>query len=374
MLYLNSIFLLPLLVLSVGAKLRNANVEQTARAPMAAKGHKATIEAAQTNLEKASDGLAVMASPLGSSAKSKMAKSLQACLGQLKTALKESNNSSDAKTLDRLLDEQKDAHSFIENTNVQHSHLMKGREEQEQDLLSGILLTCQNKSMVEQIGSNGLEHLAVVLSVLTQKHMETPLFQHAAAFLDGHVTTPINRTEASIAAQPTESDAMSGILDNLKVGKHGKPDMSPIISALEFRLHHMEVSERQHAAFHLEKMKKLDTAMKKEGPGPKRILRKMTESRNYLKAEGIVKSNINSLKSAITAIETGDMGALAESEAALQGSMKTMQARTGDFLHLIQLTGIGGECPYCVAQCVDKCHTAGAPYVQCLTDCTDVGK
>lgn len=32
------------------------------------------------------------------------------------------------------------------------------------------------------------------------------------------------------------------------------------------------------------------------------------------------------------------------------------------------------DCPYCVAQCVDKCHTAGKPYVTCLTDCADAGK
>lgn len=32
------------------------------------------------------------------------------------------------------------------------------------------------------------------------------------------------------------------------------------------------------------------------------------------------------------------------------------------------------DCPYCAAQCVDKCHQAGKPYVQCLTDCADAGK
>jgi len=32
------------------------------------------------------------------------------------------------------------------------------------------------------------------------------------------------------------------------------------------------------------------------------------------------------------------------------------------------------DCPYCAAQCVDKCHTAGKPYVTCLTDCADAGK
>jgi hypothetical protein len=37
-------------------------------------------------------------------------------------------------------------------------------------------------------------------------------------------------------------------------------------------------------------------------------------------------------------------------------------------------TYMNRDCPYCAAQCVDKCHTAGKPYVQCLTDCADAGK
>jgi len=37
-------------------------------------------------------------------------------------------------------------------------------------------------------------------------------------------------------------------------------------------------------------------------------------------------------------------------------------------------TVMNRDCPYCAAQCVDKCHQAGKPYVQCLTDCADAGK
>lgn len=42
----------------------------------------------------------------------------------------------------------------------------------------------------------------------------------------------------------------------------------------------------------------------------------------------------------------------------------------------IQLTDsiMNRDCPYCAAQCVDKCHQAGKPYVQCMTDCADAGK
>jgi len=37
-------------------------------------------------------------------------------------------------------------------------------------------------------------------------------------------------------------------------------------------------------------------------------------------------------------------------------------------------TVLNRDCPYCAAQCVDKCHTAGKPYATCLTDCADAGK
>lgn len=42
----------------------------------------------------------------------------------------------------------------------------------------------------------------------------------------------------------------------------------------------------------------------------------------------------------------------------------------------IQLTNsfMNRDCPYCAAQCVDKCHQDGKPYVQCMTDCADAGK
>jgi len=42
----------------------------------------------------------------------------------------------------------------------------------------------------------------------------------------------------------------------------------------------------------------------------------------------------------------------------------------------IQLTDsiMNRDCPYCAAQCVDKCHAAGNPYVQCMTNCADAGK
>merc|ERR1719316_58781 len=183
------------------------------------------------------------------------------------------------------------------------------------------------------------------------------------------------------AAQPVKGTP-ADIPEKLKVGKDGKPDVSPIVSALEFRLHNLEDSEKHRAALHQQAMNEFDKAIKKEEAKKnqkvaKHVERmKKSENRKYMKQEGVTKNDIKSLKSAIEAIKTGDMKMLAKSQAALEASMKAMQAEAGGFLYLIQLghRSMGRDCPYCAAQCVDKCHTAGKPYVQCLSDCADAGK
>jgi hypothetical protein len=67
---------------------------------------------------------------------------------------------------------------------------------------------------------------------------------------------------------------------------------------------------------------------------------------------------------------------LSKAQAALKASMKAMQAKTGNFLHLLQLGHRlqSRDCPFCVAQCLEKCHTAGSPYTQCLTSCANAGQ
>jgi len=100
------------------------------------------------------------------------------------------------------------------------------------------------------------------------------------------------------------------------------------------------------------------------------------EQRQFAKQHAVAENDIKSMKGAIQAIQNGDMKLLAKSQAALEASMKAMKAQTGGFLYLIQLghRSEGMDCPYCAAQCVDKCHTAGKSYVTCLTDCADAGK
>ena len=50
------------------------------------------------------------------------------------------------------------------------------------------------------------------------------------------------------------------------------------------------------------------------------------------------------------------------SEGALAESMKAAQASKGKFLYFLQVMeqAEGRDCPYCAAQCVDKCHNEAA--------------
>merc|ERR1719161_3242981 len=102
---------------------------------------------------------------------------------------------------------------------------------------------------------------------------------------------------------------------------------------------------------------------------------KKHDDRDFAKQAAMAKHDAQSLKSAIEAVKKGDIAGLQKAQNALDASMKVAQARSGKYLYLIQLmqSTESQDCPFCVAQCVDKCHTEGKPYVTCMTDCADAG-
>merc|ERR1719311_152007 len=70
------------------------------------------------------------------------------------------------------------------------------------------------------------------------------------------------------------------------------------------------------------------------------------------------------------------MKALQKVQDAIKASLKQMQSQSGNFLHLLQLGHrvLRKDCPFCAAQCLDKCHSGGGSYASCLTQCADAGK
>jgi hypothetical protein len=55
-------------------------------------------------------------------------------------------------------------------------------------------------------------------------------------------------------------------------------------------------------------------------------------------------------------------------------SDEARDAANGTYSSLIQMKTQEKDCPYCAAQCVDKCHSNGGSYVSCLSECADSGK
>merc|ERR1719321_334906 len=103
--------------------------------------------------------------------------------------------------------------------------------------------------------------------------------------------------------------------------------------------------------------------------------RQRKENREYLKEHGMMSKNAEAMKTAIEAVKKGDMAQLTKMQGVLQQSMKAMQGNQ-DFLVFLSLqawTDHSKACPYCKAQCLEKCHNGGNSFMKCMTECEDVG-
>eukprot|EP00747_Dinoflagellata_sp_TGD_P152012 gnl/TRDRNA2_/TRDRNA2_177260_c1_seq2.p1 gnl/TRDRNA2_/TRDRNA2_177260_c1~~gnl/TRDRNA2_/TRDRNA2_177260_c1_seq2.p1 ORF type:complete len:389 (+),score=137.90 gnl/TRDRNA2_/TRDRNA2_177260_c1_seq2:64-1167(+) len=345
------------------------------RVPNSTKGaapldDKAKVAALRAKLQKMSVGL--VASMKGGALDSKLETAMQAFVDQLDSVLKETAGEKNfAKALKELQNAQAGVQSLVKDMTMQQMRLMKEGDDQEYSLLLGVLMTKQKEPMAKQLEivmSPEFSHLPVVAALKAAKDNKTPLFKQVAAYLDKHPSKPVPKPESDIP-------------ETLSKGKDGKPDVRPIVAALEVRLHHLEENEKRVESVHKDEVHLFDQAAKKAEKKGKAMIQRINsmrkkENRKYSKEVAVAKDDIKSLKTAIEAIKQGNMKALMKSKAALQASLKSMQAHSGGFLYLIQMSHRmeGRDCPYCAAQCVDKCHTAGKPYVQCLTDCADAGK
>lgn len=99
-----------------------------------------------------------------------------------------------------------------------------------------------------------------------------------------------------------------------------------------------------------------------------------TERRTFSKELAVDKLRIHAMQDAVDAVRSGNVEAVQAARNKIQRlEEEARQHRTNKFLVLL---GIGQDsssedCPYCVAQCMEKCHTAGRSYVSCLTGCAD---
>jgi len=352
-------------LLSVVASAAASSLRST---PVKAHGDEAEVEQLRAKLTKVSGGFVKMLS--GATGKTHVGAMMAKVEDEVAHALKETAK---PKNIKEALKRLQDANGAIEQLSAdmanEQTRLMHEGQEQEESLLLGVLMQKQTKPMSEQlevVNDPQFAKLPCVVATLAAKDTKTPLFKQIATYLDAH--------------SPKPKAAKDEIPDKLKKGKDGKPDVTPIVLALEARLHKMEESEKRMEDHHREGQVAFDKALVEKKKNKHLVKRmksmKKRDNRDFLKQAAMAKHDSVTLKSAIESVKNGDMAGLQKAQNALDASMKAAQGRSGKYLYFIQLMQRteGQDCPFCVAQCVDKCHTAGKSYVTCLTDCADAGK
>mmetsp|Transcript_50104 Transcript_50104/g.88325 ORF Transcript_50104/g.88325 Transcript_50104/m.88325 type:complete len:386 (+) Transcript_50104:91-1248(+) len=340
---------------------------------LAATNTSVEIAALRTKLTKVSTGLTTMLdAKSGSLAGTKVATSIGTFAKELSKTLQDTAGAKDVASLKRLQNAQVAIHSLVKDMTLQQVRLMKEDQEQQRSLLLGVLMTRRSDPMEKQLEvlkSPDFANLPEVKAVLAAKDTKTPLFQQIADYVDKHE----NHTSTNVS--------MNLIPNALKMKADGKPDVSPIVNALNARIQRLEDGEKHRAELHAKEMQALEASAKKEDKKNANLahrvrLMKKSEDRKFKKAQALAHSDLVSLQAAVAAIQKGDIKALERSQLALKRSMQAMQAQSGRFLVLIELGHRmeSLDCPYCAAQCVDKCHSEGQTYVTCLTRCADAGK
>jgi molybdopterin converting factor small subunit len=326
---------------------------------------KAQVAELRSQLQKISAGLSSMLDPKGALAKTDVAKSLNAFTTELATTLKETANATDTtKAIKQLQDAKGGVKALMRDLTTQQMRLMKESDEQQESLLLGVLMTRQKEPIEKQmevLNSSEFKNLPVVAELIKAKDNKTPLFKQVAAYLDKHGDgKSLEKAKA------------------LKVDRNGKRDLSSIIDPLQTRIQHLKDADKHRAERHTLEIKKMDEKLKNASSSLKHRLELMKKKseRQFKKDSLLAKSDIESLESAVAAIKKGDMVALKKAQDALQAHLKAMESHNSGFIVFIQLAHQmeGRDCPYCAAQCIEKCSAGGKSYAQCLTDCADAGK
>jgi len=305
----------------------------------------------------------MVAAKHGALAHSAVGPAMEMFLKALHSTLQETKDCKDPVEDMRKLEDAKAGLGELTNSLAkQQSNLMLESQAQGASVLLGELMSRQSAPMDAQLNvlnSSSFANLEVSRALLAKHDMHTALYTQAAQYLDKHGGQKIvNLASKDNAAREQRINSM--------------------VSTLEKRLKSLERTQQVGERAQKKKIAALDAEMKQTSKGEAhrmQLIKKRSE-RNFKKADAMRRNDIESMKVAMAAMKNGDMTALARAQAALASSVKAMQSQSGQFLHFIQLGHrlMRRDCPYCVAQCLEKCHTGGSPYAQCLGDCAEAGK
>jgi len=313
------------------------------------------VERERVKLEKMSVMLGSMLKAKGF-AHSKLVPALKLFEDNLQSVLNSTKSMKPEEAMSKLEAAKAGVTGLVSDMTKQKEDLMREDVEQRDSLLMGVLMTNKDKPMEKQLEilkTEDFEGLDVSKELIKTHENKTALYMQAAKYLDTHKEGSI---VASFKTHAARAAATAAVLDKR-------------VSALE-----KEAKEKE--ARHKKTMDSFAKLVKKGGKTEKmqKAIMKRQE-RNYKKWAASEQHNIAIMKEAATAVHNGDPKALAHARAALQQSLDNLKNKNSGMLVFLQQanTYLQTDCPFCAAQCVEKCHNDGKSYVVCMGDCKDAG-
>jgi len=243
----------------------------------------------------------------------------------------------------------------------QQESLMSEDATEQTNLLLGVLMTKKGEPMEKQLAvlsSADFRDLPISAALLAKHDSKVPLFQQAAAYEDAH-GAKFNATTLDTKAQKAQK-------------------LAKTVAYFEQRSAKLEREEEAMKAQHQNSTKRLDDLIaKSQNKSVHHLmsLRKRSE-REFKKQLVTHQQETKMMKDVVASLKRGDPKALIKARDAMQAFVDRMKSRSGDFLYLLELghSLVKRDCPFCVAQCIGKCHDAGQPYAICMTQCATAGQ
>jgi hypothetical protein len=292
-------------------------------------------EAAVKKLEKVEKGFSAMV---------KASPALEDLVGPM---LKEVSGALETKKMDKMKSVLAEFPKWQQQMSERQKNIMEAGDEERTTLLVAVLQNKQSLPVSEQlevVQAADFSGLPAVAYIEEHNDEKTPLVELALKFLDGKDAAPVNATSAAAA-----------------------PDMTTILDML--------ATHKQKAEQHVKALEEHRALVEKVLGGKKNQTMqvkylKHREERKLDKELAIEKKTVSALGTAMEDIKNKNMKGLLEAKAALQESVNALEESEGQFLHLLQIEAPGFSCPYCGAQCIEKCRaTEHKSMSGCLTEC-----
>jgi len=300
----------------------------------------------------------------GALAKAKVAPALTVFVKELEMVLVNTSSAQDpAVAFAKLQDASAGLKTLVHELTARQEALMMEDESQHESLLLGVLMSKQHETMERQrkvLQSSDFAALPVSKALLAEGNATAALYVQAADFLDAH------RGKQAAAAIKGKAQERAVVTEKLAASLEKR------VQSMERELKAKEASFNKRAKAMAQRAK--GSSSQKERHLAETLMKR--DARNFKKFAAVRSRDIASMKTAVEAVRRGDMKALESAQKAMMASMQALKSQNGGFLVLLSLghRTMGGDCPYCAAQCLDKCRQLGNPYVKCLGDCADAGK